>query len=115
LCTTSAEALAMGKFVIIPYHPSNEFFLQFTNCLAYNTLEECAMKLIWALENEPTPLSAEERRIFTWEAATERLMESSLVSIKEARERASNGMDKTDERIAYFLAGSGKIRGLFQK
>jgi|SaaInl74LU_5_DNA_1037368.scaffolds.fasta_scaffold12065_3 hypothetical protein len=118
LCTTSAEALAMGKFVILPKHPSNEFFLQFTNCLAYDTLEECAEKLKFALENDPTPLSPEERRIFTWEAATERLMESSLVSIKEARDRAANGMDKTDARIAFWLAESGKIgkiRGLFHK
>jgi len=118
LCTTSAEALAMGKFVILPKHPSNEFFLQFTNCLAYDTLEECAEKLKFALENDPTPLSPEERRIFTWEAATERLMESSLVSIKEAHDRAANGMDKTDARIAFWLAESGKIgkiRGLFHK
>lgn len=119
LCTTSAEALAMGKFVILPKHPSNEFFLQFTNCLAYETLEECAEKMKWALERDPTPLSEEERHKFTWEAATDRLMASSLVTVREARERATNGMDKTDARIAFWLSESGEkgsmIRNLFSK
>ena len=119
LCTTTAEALAMGKFVIIPKHPSNEFFLQFTNCLSYDTLLECAEKMQWALENTPTPLSTEEQRIFTWEAANERLMSSSIVTIKQAREWAENGMDKTDARIAFWLSESGEkgqmIRNLFQR
>ena len=115
LCTTSAEALAMGKFVILPRHPSNEFFLQFTNCLAYDTPKECVEKLKFALDNDPSPLSPEERRIFTWEAATERLIESSFVSFKDARERASGGMDVTDARIAFWLAESGKFRRLFHK
>ena len=119
LCTTTAEALAMGKFVILPKHPSNEFFLQFTNCLAYETLEECADKLKWALDNDPTPLSEEERHKFTWEAATDRLIHSSWVTVREARERAEKGMDKTDARIAFWLSESGEkgnmLRSLFSR
>ncbi|KAL3826872.1 hypothetical protein ACHAXA_000840 [Cyclostephanos tholiformis] len=119
LCTTTAEALAMNKFVILPRHPSNGFFLQFSNCLPYDTLEECADKVAWALGNSPTPLTEEERRMFTWEAATERLIESSIVTVRQARERAENGMDKTDARIAFWLSESGEksnmIRNLFQK
>ena len=119
LCTTTAEALAMGKFVIIPNHPSNTFFLQFTNCLSYDTLLECAEKMQWALINTPSPLSEEERRKFTWEAATERLMSSSIVAVRQAREWAESGMDRTDARIAYWLSESGEkgnmIRNLFHR
>lgn len=43
LCTATAEALAMGKIVIIPRIPANEFFFQFRNCRTYSSSSEfCA-------------------------------------------------------------------------
>jgi glycosyltransferase involved in cell wall biosynthesis len=53
LCTSTAEALAMGKFAILPDHPSNHFFKQFKNALFYQNEEE-AIRLIRKTEtSEP--------------------------------------------------------------
>ncbi|GKY98651.1 hypothetical protein MPSEU_000821600 [Mayamaea pseudoterrestris] len=87
LCTTSAEALAMGKFLILPSHPSNDFFERFPNCLAYTTKEEFVANLYYAITHEPEPLSEDYARALGWEAATERLAASACIPVEEAEAR----------------------------
>jgi len=102
LCTSTAEALAMGKYVIIPQHPSNEFFYQFKpNCLTYRTLDECIKQLQWALTEAPPPEKLPNVDEFTWEAATQRLFHASTITKKETEDWFTDGKRETDERIAW--------------
>jgi digalactosyldiacylglycerol synthase len=58
VATTSAEALAMGKWLICARHPSNAFFEQnFGNALVYDTPEEFSEKLQHAEVCSCLPLS----------------------------------------------------------
>ncbi|KAF3334603.1 hypothetical protein FCM35_KLT21207 [Carex littledalei] len=77
VCTTTAEALAMGKIVICANHPSNEFFKQFPNCYTYNTGLEFVKLTLKALSSEPVPLTEQMRHQLSWEAATQRFMHAS--------------------------------------
>uniref|UniRef100_A0A7S2A4L2 Uncharacterized protein n=1 Tax=Ditylum brightwellii TaxID=49249 RepID=A0A7S2A4L2_9STRA len=108
LCTTTAEALAMGKFAIIPDHPSNRFFMKFPNCLVYQNKWEFVANLRWAQSHEPEPLTPELLHEFTWEAATERFINAAAITNEEAKERARLGKTKLDERIAWFHNELGK-------
>ncbi|KAF9597818.1 hypothetical protein IFM89_021903 [Coptis chinensis] len=77
LCTTTAEALAMGKIVICADHPSNDFFKQFPNCHTYED-DSMFVKLVRkALFEDPAPLNASHRHELSWEAATERFLKVS--------------------------------------
>jgi hypothetical protein len=102
LATTTYEALAMGKFAIIPVHPSNTFFQRFPNALMYNSPFEFLANLQWALTHDPLPLTEEMSREFTWEAATNRLIDAAAITYEEARGRENLGRSRMDERIEWF-------------
>jgi len=109
LCTTSAEALAMGFFVILPRHKSNEFFYQFPNCLAYSDMAQFVSHLNYALSNDPTPLTDELSYQFTWEAAMNRLFQSATVTKKEYNRLLESGRIKRDIRKAWIHKESGRV------
>ena len=88
LCTATAEALGMGKKVLLPRHPSNTFFEQFTNAIMYDDRSELTPLLIEALKTPPAPLTEEERERLSWQAATERLLNAARLpaEVTPARE-----------------------------
>ena len=112
LCTTTAEALAMGKFVICPKHPSNEFFLAFPNCLQYESPQQFVEMLQYAMNEQtlPEPLSPELQHLLSWPAATERLFEAAAVSFRDLARRERVGGRIWDERCAVWHEKLGKGR-----
>nr|CAD1836786.1 unnamed protein product [Ananas comosus var. bracteatus] len=96
LCTATAEALAMGKFVICADHPSNDFFKSFPNCLTYKTSEDFVARVKEAMAREPQPLTPEQRHTLSWEAATQRFVQcSELDKILNNNGKQTNGVKRS--------------------
>lgn len=66
----------MGKIVVCADHPSNDFFRAFPNCYIYKTPQEFVEKVQKAMASEPEPLSPELQHLLSWEAATDRFIDS---------------------------------------
>lgn len=62
VATTTAEALAMGKWAVVPDIACNAFFKQFRNCLTYKDSAGFIAAVDRALQKEPAPLSDCELR-----------------------------------------------------
>jgi hypothetical protein len=85
--------------------------------LSYKTKKECVEKVKWALDNDPEPLSSDDKYKLMWEGANERLYKSSAMTEAQAEERNNRCSDfaklhmdtmKTGSFLASFLGGGAK-------
>ena len=84
------------------------FFLRFPNALIYRDPYEFVANVHYAMKHNPEPLSPDQVREFTWEAATDRLIHAASITHGEALEREKIALRKLDERIAWFHNEIGK-------
>jgi len=108
LCTATAEALAMGKKVLIPDHPSNIFFKQFSNTITYDDPSELKSLMNEALETPPLPMSPMEQYALSWEAATERLLDAAALPAGSRRPK-----EKLMPQLAYYTHFAMGVQPVF--
>jgi len=102
----------MGKRVVIPEHPSNVFFKQFTNTLTYVGEEQMVPTLLEALASDPVPLSPMEQYMLSWEAATERLLDAA--ALPEGTERTATHALPTLAYYGHYAMGIQPVFDVFR-
>jgi digalactosyldiacylglycerol synthase len=118
VATTTAEALAMGKWVVVADLPCNAWFGGFRNTLRYRTPAEFAGALRHALAHDPHPVTADEAAALSWEAATQRFLDAAELAPGErpsgpaaaadrALYRAHNALTAVEQLRAAVGAGAG--------
>lgn len=76
LCTTTLEAIAMGKWVIIPDHISNQYFSQFKNVLTYSGPEQFKAQLQKACDLQPK--NDPQVKELDWKQVTQRYLANAV-------------------------------------
>lgn len=66
------------------------------------------MKLQYAIENVPEPMTEKFKHLLSWEGATERLIKASAITYRQARERKEQGLEDADEKAARFHSEAAK-------
>lgn len=111
VCTSTAEALAMGKYVILPLHASNEFFRLFSNSVFYSSDAEFVDAIMYVQQQPPKPLSAQEAMHLSWQGATRRLM--------SIMQNAPANCDRIRSQFAYmvhrYIMGSQPIHNMLRR
>ena len=103
----------MGKKVLIPDHPSNKFFKQFTNTISYASTDQLVPLLVEALESEPVPMTAMEQYMLSWEAASERLLDAA--ALPAGTPRAGEGWESKVAYALHYLQGVQPVFDGFRK
>merc|ERR1712176_1487143 len=105
-CTVIAEALAMGKRVVLPYHVSNHFFQEHfgDRCHFFDHKDVASFRaaLKDALDAPwPGPVPTERVALLSWDAALDRLYSAAEVRVLSGD--VSRPSEVAGARLAYKL------------
>lgn len=89
VATSTAEALAAGRWAVVARAPCNEAFLDpalgLANVLTFASQAEFDAAVRTALAEPPAPLTPAQRAWFSWPQATERFLDAAELSQAELR------------------------------